>query len=217
MRIYYSLYDRLLDRRALARAFEKVRRGKGAPGVDGQTIADFESGLEEDRVRVSCRFSRRIRMHPPLMRASRSAFFRFAPTHSTTANATGRGDGFRVHAKFTWKSPGFVQTDDHPVVDVSWRRLIRKNSFVKHSFFSILDAMTPSVHNCSILPCLALQRSLKTGLSTRTGHLIPEQVRKQRNWPKLDIPTRKHLETTGLVRPPNASRQHCHNMAADFR
>ncbi|MCE9531688.1 MAG: formylglycine-generating enzyme family protein [Planctomycetes bacterium] len=25
-----------------------------------------------------------------------------------------------MHAKFTWKSPGFEQTDDHPVVDVSW-------------------------------------------------------------------------------------------------
>lgn len=48
MRIYYSLYDRLLDRRALARAFEKVRRAKGAPGVDGQTIEDFESRLLEE-------------------------------------------------------------------------------------------------------------------------------------------------------------------------
>jgi RNA-directed DNA polymerase len=48
MRIYYSLYDRLLDRRALARAFEKVRRAQGAPGVDAQTIADFQSGLLEE-------------------------------------------------------------------------------------------------------------------------------------------------------------------------
>ncbi|MEM8671182.1 MAG: hypothetical protein AAGG48_26910 [Planctomycetota bacterium] len=45
MRTYYSLYDRLLDRRALARAFEKVRRAKGAPGIDGQTIDDFEADL----------------------------------------------------------------------------------------------------------------------------------------------------------------------------
>ena len=48
MRIYYSLYDRLLDRRALARAFEKVRRAKGAPGIDGQTIDDFQSRLVEE-------------------------------------------------------------------------------------------------------------------------------------------------------------------------
>ena len=40
-RIYYSLYDRLLHREALERAFAKVRRAKGAPGVDGQSIADL--------------------------------------------------------------------------------------------------------------------------------------------------------------------------------
>ena len=48
MRTYYSLYDRLLDRRALSRAFEKVRRSKGAPGGDGQTIGDFQSRLGEE-------------------------------------------------------------------------------------------------------------------------------------------------------------------------
>lgn len=52
MRIYYSLYDRLLDRRALARAFEKVRRAQGAPGVDEQTIDDFESGLLDELTRL---------------------------------------------------------------------------------------------------------------------------------------------------------------------
>ena len=45
MRIYYTLYDRLLNYRALARAFEKVRRAKGAPGVDGQTIEAFGNEL----------------------------------------------------------------------------------------------------------------------------------------------------------------------------
>lgn len=48
MRIYYSLYDRLLDRRALARAFEKVRRAKGAPGHDGQTIESFGTELRDE-------------------------------------------------------------------------------------------------------------------------------------------------------------------------
>ncbi len=51
-RIYYSLYDRLLHRRALARAFAKVRRAKGAPGVDGQTIADFEANVENEFTRL---------------------------------------------------------------------------------------------------------------------------------------------------------------------
>jgi group II intron reverse transcriptase/maturase len=51
-RIYYSLYDRLLHRRALARAFAKVRRAKGAPGVDGQTVADFAGQVEEELDRL---------------------------------------------------------------------------------------------------------------------------------------------------------------------
>jgi len=53
-KIFYSLYDRLLQRRALAQAFAKVRRAKGAktPGVDGQTAADFadHQGDELDRL-----------------------------------------------------------------------------------------------------------------------------------------------------------------------
>lgn len=51
-RTYYSLYDRLLDRRALARAFEKVRRAKGAPGIDGQTIGAFEADLLGELTRL---------------------------------------------------------------------------------------------------------------------------------------------------------------------
>ena len=51
-RIYYSLYDRLLQRRALARAFAKVRRAKGAPGHDGQTIADFEANVDDELTRL---------------------------------------------------------------------------------------------------------------------------------------------------------------------
>ncbi len=52
-RIYYSLYDRLLHRGVLARAFAKVRRAKGAPGVDGQTIADFQANLEDQFTRLA--------------------------------------------------------------------------------------------------------------------------------------------------------------------
>ena len=51
-RIYYSLYDRLLQLPALARAFAKVRRAKGAPGVDGQTIADFAANAEDELTRL---------------------------------------------------------------------------------------------------------------------------------------------------------------------
>jgi len=52
MKIFYSLYDRLLDRRALAKAFGKVRRASGAPGADGQTISDFQSCLLEELNRL---------------------------------------------------------------------------------------------------------------------------------------------------------------------
>ncbi len=35
------------------------------------------------------------------------------------ANEAGKIEA--MHARFTWKTPGFQQTDDHPVVDVSWQ------------------------------------------------------------------------------------------------
>jgi len=70
MRIYYSLYDRLLDRRALARAFEKVRRAKGAPGVDGQTITDFASGLAEELTRLVTELRTKTYQPQPVRRVS---------------------------------------------------------------------------------------------------------------------------------------------------
>ena len=70
MRIYYSLYDRLLDRRALARAFEKVRRAKGAPGVDGQTISDFASGLLEELNRLVNELRTKTYQPQPVRRVS---------------------------------------------------------------------------------------------------------------------------------------------------
>jgi len=53
-KIFYSLYDRLLHRRALAQAFAKVRRAKGAktPGADGQTAADFADHQEDELKRL---------------------------------------------------------------------------------------------------------------------------------------------------------------------
>lgn len=48
MQIWYTLYDRLLDYRALARAFGKVLRAKGAPGVDGQSVQSFGSELRDE-------------------------------------------------------------------------------------------------------------------------------------------------------------------------
>ena len=70
MQIYYSLYDRLLDPRALARAFEKVRRSKGAPGVDGQTVIDFKSGLVEEITRLVNELRSKTYQPQPVRRVS---------------------------------------------------------------------------------------------------------------------------------------------------
>jgi len=47
-RIYYSLYDRLLQEERLREAFRKVKANKGAPGIDGQTVEAFAEGLGEE-------------------------------------------------------------------------------------------------------------------------------------------------------------------------
>jgi RNA-directed DNA polymerase len=52
-RVWYSLYDRLLQRRALEVAFAKVRRAAGAPGIDGQRVTDFEASLGEELDRLA--------------------------------------------------------------------------------------------------------------------------------------------------------------------
>lgn len=46
MRVYYSLYDRMLSVKALEEGFKKVKSSKGAPGIDGQSIKDFAENLE---------------------------------------------------------------------------------------------------------------------------------------------------------------------------
>lgn len=48
MRKYYSLYGRLLDKRALFEAFKQVKRNKGAAGIDGQSLSAFEADLDTE-------------------------------------------------------------------------------------------------------------------------------------------------------------------------
>lgn len=45
MRVYYSLYGRLLSKQALYAGFKKVWKAKGAAGIDGQSLSDFASKL----------------------------------------------------------------------------------------------------------------------------------------------------------------------------
>lgn len=46
-RKWYSLYDKVFSVKNLSAAWEKVRSNKGAPGCDGQTVAQFASHEEE--------------------------------------------------------------------------------------------------------------------------------------------------------------------------
>lgn len=46
MKIWYSLYGRMLSRGALRAAFFKVKSAKGAAGIDGQSVKDFAELLD---------------------------------------------------------------------------------------------------------------------------------------------------------------------------
>lgn len=51
-RVYYSLYDRLLSPARLGEAFASVKKAKGSPGTDGQSIAEFAAQLEGNLVQL---------------------------------------------------------------------------------------------------------------------------------------------------------------------
>ncbi len=44
----YSLYGRLLEKKALLEAYRRVRRNNGSHGVDKQTVKEFGGNLEEN-------------------------------------------------------------------------------------------------------------------------------------------------------------------------
>lgn len=48
MRVYYSLYGRLLSKQALYEGFKKVWKAKGAAGIDGQSLSDYALNLGEN-------------------------------------------------------------------------------------------------------------------------------------------------------------------------
>lgn len=52
MRIYYSLYDQMLQEQRLLLAFAKVKSNKGAAGIDGQSVTDFTEHLSEEIARL---------------------------------------------------------------------------------------------------------------------------------------------------------------------
>ena len=52
MRKYYSLYGRLLEKQRLEEAFRQVKKSKGAAGVDGQSLSDFESNINAELTKL---------------------------------------------------------------------------------------------------------------------------------------------------------------------
>src|SRR5210317_1925433 len=50
----HSLVDKIYKRKNLEMAWEKVKRNRGAGGIDGEDIAAFEVRLEEQLERLYC-------------------------------------------------------------------------------------------------------------------------------------------------------------------
>jgi RNA-directed DNA polymerase len=55
-----------ISKRAVWEAWEKVKANKGAPGVDGQTIAQFETDLKNNLYKIWNRMSSGSYFPPPV-------------------------------------------------------------------------------------------------------------------------------------------------------
>ncbi|MCW8127959.1 reverse transcriptase domain-containing protein [Microbulbifer halophilus] len=65
MRKYYSLYGRLLSKRALLEAFRHVKRNRGAAGTDGQSLEAFAANLDAELSSLQLELKeKRYRAHP---------------------------------------------------------------------------------------------------------------------------------------------------------
>ena len=54
MKKYYSLIDKICNKNNILDAFKLVKKNKGAPGIDGETVLDFEKLLEEKINEIHC-------------------------------------------------------------------------------------------------------------------------------------------------------------------
>jgi hypothetical protein len=64
----HSLVDKIYKRKNLEVAWEKVKRNRGAGGVDGEDIAAFEVRLEEQLERLHCELKDGTYAPQPVMR-----------------------------------------------------------------------------------------------------------------------------------------------------
>lgn len=54
MKKYYSLIDKIYDKNNILKAFKLVKKNKGAPGIDGETIECFELTLTDKIDKIHC-------------------------------------------------------------------------------------------------------------------------------------------------------------------
>ena len=54
MKKYYSLIDKIYDKNNILKAFKLVKKNKGAPGIDGETIECFELTLTDKIDEIHC-------------------------------------------------------------------------------------------------------------------------------------------------------------------
>jgi RNA-directed DNA polymerase len=64
MKVYYSLYSRMLDIDALHSGFKKVYKAKGAAGIDGQSLSDYAGNLVENLQQLQ--YELRTKRYQPL-------------------------------------------------------------------------------------------------------------------------------------------------------
>ena len=54
MKKYYSLIDKIYNKNNILEAFKRVKKNKGAPGIDGETVQNFECLLDEKVNEIHC-------------------------------------------------------------------------------------------------------------------------------------------------------------------
>lgn len=67
-KVYYTLYGRMLCRNALTMAFKKVKSANGAPGVDRQSIKDFNCDLVNNIEKLFCELKEKSYRPQPVKR-----------------------------------------------------------------------------------------------------------------------------------------------------
>ncbi|QAT40474.1 group II intron reverse transcriptase/maturase [Clostridium sp. JN-9] len=68
MKKYYSLIDKIYDKNNILKAFKLVKKNKGAPGIDGETVERFASALEDKIDEIHCELKEGIYEPSPVRR-----------------------------------------------------------------------------------------------------------------------------------------------------